>query len=134
MLGDSTNAEEAGHTISETTIGEVLRDQFRNNPDKRVVVTCFASHIHRIQQVINAAVASDRIVATLGRSMGKNVALARSMGLLDVADASIVDIDDVGDHPPEKVCVISTGSQGEPMSALALDGRRREQAAEGGRG
>ncbi|MEY2468229.1 MAG: ribonuclease, partial [Actinomycetota bacterium] len=120
MLGDSTNAEEPGHTISETTIGEVLRDQFRNNPDKRVVVTCFASHIHRIQQVINAAVASDRIVATLGRSMGKNVALARSMGLLDVADASIVDIDDVGDHPPEKVCVISTGSQGEPMSALAL--------------
>ena len=120
MLGDSTNAEEPGHTISETSIGEVLRDQFRNNSDKRVIVTCFASHIHRIQQLMDAAVANGRVIATLGRSMGKNVALARSMGLLTVADKDIVDIDDIGDYPSEKQCVISTGSQGEPMSALSL--------------
>ncbi len=120
MLGDSTNAEEAGHTISESTIGETLRDQFRDHPEKRVVVTCFASHLHRIQQVMDAAIGHGRIVATLGRSMGKNVALARGMGLLNVPDASVIDIDDVGDLAPEKVCVISTGSQGEPMSALAL--------------
>ncbi len=120
MLGDSTNAEEPGHTISETAIGEVLRDQFRANSDKRVIVTCFASHIHRIQQLMDAAVANGRVIATLGRSMGKNVALARSMGLLTVEDKSIVDIDDIGDYPPHKQCVISTGSQGEPMSALSL--------------
>ncbi|MEY2472831.1 MAG: ribonuclease [Actinomycetota bacterium] len=120
LLGDSTNAEEAGHTVSETVIGETLRDLFRDNTDKRVIVTCFASHIHRIQQVMTAAVNHGRTVATLGRSMGKNVALARSLGLLDVPDASVIDIDDVGDLAPEKVCVISTGSQGEPLSALAL--------------
>jgi ribonuclease J len=120
LLGDSTNAEESGHTISETAIGEVLRDQFRRNPTKRVIVTCFASHIHRIQQVIEAAIDHGRVVATLGRSMGKNVALARSMGLLKIPDASIVDIEKINDYPPEKVCVISTGSQGEPLSALAL--------------
>jgi ribonuclease J len=85
-----------------------------------VIVTCFASHLHRVQQVMNAAVQSGRTIATLGRSMGKNVALARSLGLLDVPDNAVVDIDDLGDLPPEKVCVISTGSQGEPLSALAL--------------
>jgi ribonuclease J len=120
LLGDSTNAEEAGHTVSETVIGEALRDIFRDNTDKRVIVTCFASHIHRIQQVMDAAVKHGRTIATLGRSMGKNVALARSLGLLHVPDASVIDIDDVGDLPPEQVCVISTGSQGEPLSALAL--------------
>ncbi|HVV35848.1 MAG TPA: ribonuclease J [Acidimicrobiales bacterium] len=120
LLGDSTNAESAGHTVSETVIGEALRDLFRDNEDKRVIVTCFASHIHRIQQVMDAAVKHGRTIATLGRSMGKNVALARSLGLLDVPDNAVVDIDDLGDLPPEKVCVVSTGSQGEPLSALAL--------------
>jgi ribonuclease J len=120
LLGDSTNAEESGHTVSETVIGEALRDIFRDNPDKRVIVTCFASHIHRIQQVMDAAVKHGRTIATLGRSMGKNVALARSLGLLHVPEKSVIDIDDVGDLPPEQVCVISTGSQGEPLSALAL--------------
>ena len=120
LLGDSTNAEEAGHTVSETVIGDTLRDLFRDNADKRVIVTCFASHLHRIQQVMDAAVNHGRTIATLGRSMGKNVALARSLGVLNVPDASVIDIDDVGDLPPEKVCVISTGSQGEPLSALAL--------------
>ncbi|MDQ1401739.1 MAG: ribonuclease [Actinomycetota bacterium] len=120
LLADSTNAEEAGYTQSESTVGEVLRDLFQRHPTKRFVVTCFASHIHRVAQVAEAAIAHGRIVATLGRSMGKNVALAREMGLLSIPEASIVDIEKVAGFPPEKVCVISTGSQGEPMSALSL--------------
>jgi ribonuclease J len=120
LLSDSTNAEEPGFTSSESEVGEVLADLFRDHADKRIIVTCFASHIHRIQQVALAAIAEGRTVATLGRSMGKNVALARRMGLLNIADEQIVDIEDVGDIDPRRVCVISTGSQGEPLSALAL--------------
>ena len=120
LLSDSTNAEEPGYTVSESSVGEVLADLFRDHPDKRVIVTCFASHIHRIQQVVEAALGEGRTVATLGRSMGKNVALARRMGLLSIADDRIVDIEEVGDIDPRRVCVISTGSQGEPLSALAL--------------
>jgi len=120
LLSDSTNAEEEGHTYSERTVGRVLADLFAAHADKRVIVACFASHIHRIQQIVDAALANGRKVATLGRSMGKNVALARSMGLLSVPEDSLVDIERVGDLDPRRVCVISTGSQGEPMSALAL--------------
>ncbi|MEA3076011.1 MAG: ribonuclease [Actinomycetota bacterium] len=120
LLGDSTNAEEEGYTVSERAVGRVLRDLMRRSEGKRVIIACFASHLHRIQQIIDAAIASGRTVATLGRSMGKNVALARSMGLLNVPDSVIVDIEKVVDLDPAKVCVISTGSQGEPMSALAL--------------
>jgi ribonuclease J len=120
LLSDSTNAEEEGHTASERSVGRVLLDLFAAHPDKRMIVACFASHIHRIQQIADAAVANGRTVATLGRSMGKNVALARSMGLLKIPDDSLVDIERLGDIDPRRVCVISTGSQGEPMSALAL--------------
>jgi ribonuclease J len=120
LLSDSTNAEEAGHTISERSVGRVVSDLFAAHTDKRVIVTCFASHIHRIQQIADAAIAHGRTVATLGRSMAKNVALARSMGLLHIADKSLVDIEKIGDLDGRRVCVISTGSQGEPMSALSL--------------
>jgi ribonuclease J len=120
LLCDSTNAEEEGHTKSESSVGHVLADLFAANKDKRVIVACFASHIHRIQQIADAAIANGRTLATLGRSMGKNVALARSMGLLTIPDAALVDIDRIGDLDPRRACVISTGSQGEPMSALAL--------------
>ncbi|HWG74329.1 MAG TPA: ribonuclease J [Acidimicrobiales bacterium] len=120
LLSDSTNAEEDGHTDSERSVGQVLADQFNAHPDKRVIVACFASHIHRIQQIADAAIKSGRTLATLGRSMGKNVALARSMGLLSIADKHLVDIEKVADLDPRRVCIISTGSQGEPMSALSL--------------
>jgi ribonuclease J len=120
LLADSTNAEEPGHTVSEREVGAVLRQLFAERPRQRLIVACFASHIHRIQEICDAAVEHGRIVATLGRSMGKNVALARQLGLLRVADSSIADIEQVGDLPPERVCIVSTGSQGEPMSALAL--------------
>ncbi|MBV9935279.1 MAG: ribonuclease J [Actinobacteria bacterium] len=120
LLADSTNAEEAGHTASESSVGKVLRDLFNEHEDKRVVAACFASHIHRVQQIADAALESGRTVATLGRSMAKNVALARQMGLLDIPDDRLVDIEKVGNLDPRRVCVISTGSQGEPMSALSL--------------
>jgi ribonuclease J len=120
LLSDSTNAEEDGHTESERRVGEVLGRLFAAHRDKRIIVACFASHIHRVQQIADAAVANGRIVATLGRSMFKNVALARSMGLLWIADEDLIDIERIADHDPRRVCVISTGSQGEPMSALAL--------------
>jgi len=120
LLSDSTNAEEPGHSHSETAVGQVLYDLFHAHEGRRIVTACFASHIHRIQQIADAAVAFGRVVATLGMSMRKNVRLAREMGLLRISDASLVDIEDIGELDPGGVCVISTGSQGEPMSALAL--------------
>ncbi len=120
LLSDSTNAEEPGHSASESSIGHTLNDLFRAHEDKRIVVACFASHIHRVQQVINAAIATGRTVATLGRSMGRNVAIAREMGLLTVPDDRLVDIEAVRELDARRTCVISTGSQGEPLSALAL--------------
>ncbi|MGH9170366.1 MAG: ribonuclease J [Acidimicrobiales bacterium] len=120
LLADSTNAEEPGYTGSESSVGETLRVIFTKYRKSRVIVACFASHIHRIQQVADAAVASGRHIALLGRSMLKNVAVARELGLLHIPDGAFVDIEKVDDLGPERVCVISTGSQGEPMSALSL--------------
>ena len=119
LLADSTNAEEPGFTPSESSVGVTLEKVFLARPDRRFIVTCFASHIHRVQQVADAAIAGGRKVATLGRSMQKNVALARKLGLLTIPDESLVDIGDIDDMDPGRVCVISTGSQGEPMSALS---------------
>jgi len=120
LLSDSTNAEEDGYTPSETAVGRVLMALFEAHPEKRVIVACFASHVHRVQQVANAAIASGRYVATLGRSMGRNVAVARELGLLHIPDDRLIDIEKTADLPADKVCIICTGSQGEPMSALSL--------------
>ena len=118
LMGDSTNAEEEGHTLSERAVGTSLRGIFAEHRDRRIVIACFASHIHRIQQIIEVAMEQGRLIATLGLSMKKNIKIARDLGLLKIPDSAIVDIADLGDMAPEKVCVISTGSQGEPMSAL----------------
>jgi ribonuclease J len=120
LLSDSTNAEEAGHTPSESTVGVVMRELFWDHGDKRIIAACFASHIHRVQQIAEVAIECDRSIAFLGRSMQQNVRLARSMGLLDLPDDRIVDIDEIDRFEPGRICVICTGSQGEPMSALAL--------------
>ena len=120
LLSDSTNAEEPGHTPSESTVGVVMRELFRQHTGRRVIAACFASHIHRVQQIAESALDSGRTVAFLGRSMIQNVALARSMGLLRLPDDRIVDVDEIDRFDPGDICVICTGSQGEPMSALAL--------------
>lgn len=120
LLSDSTNADQAGHSRSERSVGKVLSDLFAANEGRRIVTACFASHVHRVQQIADAAIAQGRVVATLGLSMKKNVRLAKQMGLLDIPDDRLLDIEDVRDRDPGEVCVISTGSQGEPMSALAL--------------
>jgi ribonuclease J len=120
LMADSTNAEEKGYAPSESSVGGVLRSLFAEHRGRRIITASFASHIHRVQQIIDAAVGEGRVVATLGLSMKKNVRLARDLGILKVADAALVDIEDIDNYPPERVCVISTGSQGEAMSALAL--------------
>jgi ribonuclease J len=120
LLSDSTNAEESGFTESEKSVGATLQRVFAARPGRRIVVACFASHIHRIQQILEAASATGRKVATLGRSMRKNVELADRLGLLSLPDHLVIDIEDVGNLPDGEVCVLSTGSQGEPLSALAL--------------
>jgi ribonuclease J len=120
LLSDSTNAEEHGYAPSERSVGAVLRALFAEQRGRRIITSSFASHIHRIQQIADAAIASGRVVATLGMSMKKNVRLALDLGVLTIPDASLIDIEDVDRLPPEKVCIISTGSQGEPMSALGL--------------
>jgi ribonuclease J len=120
LLSDSTNAEEPGHIPSESTIGVVMRELFHEHAGRRVIAACFASHIHRVQQIAEAAIDHGRLIAFLGRSMQQNVRLARSMGLLSLTDDVIIDIDEIDRHEPGRICVICTGSQGEPMSALAL--------------
>ncbi len=120
LLADSTNAEEAGFAPSETSVGAVLTRLFAEHRDRRIITASFASHLHRIQQIIDAAVSSGRRVATLGLSMRKNVRLGRDLGVINVPDESLIDIEDIDRYLPGEVCVISTGSQGEPMSALSL--------------
>jgi ribonuclease J len=119
FLADSTNAEDPGFTGSERTVGPVLA-QIVEGAERLVVVACFSSHIHRIQQVVNAARAGGRKVAFLGRSMHQSVRAAREHGYLDVGDEEIVPIEAVDDMHPSTVVVCCTGSQGEPLSALAL--------------
>jgi ribonuclease J len=127
VLGDSTNADAPGHSRSERSVGGVLYDLFHAHEGQRIVIACFASHIHRVQQIADAAVAFGRKVATIGLSMKKNVKLAREMGLLTIPESSLIDIEDIGDLPDGQVCVISTGSQGEPMSALTRMANRENR-------
>ena len=122
LLSDSTNAEEHGHSRSELAVGAVLYQLMHQNEGRRIITASFASHLHRIQQIADAAMSFGRVIVPLGRSIRKNVDLARKMGVLDIPEASIVDVGKAAEMEPGKVCVISTGSQGEPMSALALLG------------
>ena len=120
LLSDSTNACRPGFTPSESTVGDALRSVFRDYPEQRMIVASFASHLHRVRQVAEAAITADRKVVFLGRSMVNNVALGREMGMLDIPSSSVIDIDEVPRYRPGEVCIICTGSQGEPMSALSL--------------
>ena len=120
LLSDSTNAERPGFTPSETSVGPVIRAVMRDHPERRVVVASFSSHLHRVAQVVEAALATGRKVAFVGRSMIQNVAFARELGLLSLPESSVIDVEEVARYAPGEVCVVCTGSQGEPMSALSL--------------
>jgi ribonuclease J len=119
FLSDSTNAEDPGSVPSEKEVGPVLVEIFRQARG-RIVTACFASHIHRVQQICDAARAVGRKVAFLGRSMNQNMGAASELGYLHIPPDDVVPIEEVRNLPPESVVVVSTGSQGEPMSALAL--------------
>ena len=119
LLADSTNADQKGTSRSESSVGKVLYDLFHEHEGKRIITACFASHVHRVQQIADAALAHGRVIATMGMSMKKNMRLAREMGLLRIPENKLLDIEDIRDLDPATVCIISTGSQGEPMSALA---------------
>jgi len=120
LLSDSTNAERPGFTESETTVGPVILGILRDHPDKRVIVASFSSHLHRVAQVVQAARATGRKVAFVGRSMLQNVAFARELGMLELPGDEVIDIDEISRFAPGEVCIVCTGSQGEPMSALSL--------------
>jgi ribonuclease J len=126
LLSDSTNAEEAGYTDSERSVGPVLQDIIARAP-QLVVVACFSSHIHRIQQVVNAARGDERVVAFLGRSMHQSVEAARRLGILHVPETDVIPIEEVEHRDPSRVVVICTGSQGEPFSALSLMAAREHK-------
>lgn len=123
LMCDSTNAEEHGHAPSERSVGAVLHQLFHEHRNRRIVTASFASHIHRVQQIIEAAIDHGRKVALMGRSMQKNIKLAIDLKLIDVPASVFIDVEDIDQHAPSDVCVISTGSQGEPMSALSLMSR-----------
>ena len=120
LMCDSTNAEEHGHAPSEKSVGAVLHQLFHEHRDRRIITASFASHIHRVQQIIEAAIDNGRKVCLMGRSMQKNIGLAIDLKLINVPASVFVDVEKVDDFAPEDICIISTGSQGEPMAALSL--------------
>ena len=117
LLSDSTNVERPGYAMSERKVGEALDNLFKNC-DSRIIVTTFASNIHRMQQIINAAVAAGRKVAITGRSMENILRVSIQLDYIDIPPGTIIELPQVKSLPKNKVCVITTGSQGEPMSAL----------------
>ncbi|MBR5273181.1 MAG: ribonuclease J [Clostridia bacterium] len=119
LLSDSTNAERPGYSMSERKVGETFDRLFSKADDKRIIVATFASNVHRIQQVIDTSVAHKRKVAVSGRSLENSVAVGTELGYLKIPDNTLVSLDMVNRFPPEKVTIITTGSQGEPLSALS---------------
>ena len=117
LLADSTNAERPGFTPSEKMVGKTFDDEFRYAKN-RIIVATFSSNVHRIQQVIDAALKYDRKVAVIGRSMVNVVNIAKELGYLKAPEGEIIDIDETHNYTPDKIVIITTGSQGEPMSAL----------------
>jgi ribonuclease J len=118
FLTDSTNAEVPGFTISEREVEPALRRVF-DTAEHKIVVACFSSHVHRVQQIVNQAALHNRKVVYVGRSMIRNMAVARDLGFLNVPSGILIDLKDLDNYPEDRVAIISTGSQGEPLSALA---------------
>ena len=118
LLCESTNAERAGFTMSERTVGSSLERIFAQYEDRRLINTTFSSNVHRVQQIINASHKHGRKVAVLGRSMINVIGAAAELGYMDLPDGVLIDIRDINRYRPEDITLITTGSQGEPMSAL----------------
>jgi len=118
LLADSTNAETPGSTASESVVGQAFHQIFAE-AEGRVILACFASHIHRVQQAVQIAHLHGRRFAVSGRSMQKNVNIARNLGYLDVPEGAMIKLTDIDQYRPEELLVLSTGSQGEPLSALS---------------
>ena len=133
LCGDSTNADRPGFSPSERGVGPHLEEVFAR-AEGRIIVTSFASNIHRVQQVVDAAAALNRKVALVGRSMRKNVNIGRSLGHIEVPEGMLIQPHEIEDFPEHRVVIISTGSQGEPLSALrrmAYDDHRQVSLREG---
>ena len=133
LLSDSTNVEREGYTLSEKYVGEAFGDIFPKCTG-RIIVAAFSSSIHRVQQVADVAARCGRKILLNGRSMVKNVQIARDLGYLTIADEQLMDLRELPHLPPEQVCIISTGSQGEPMSALtriAMDDHKQIKLEKG---
>ena len=125
LLCESTNAERPGFTLSERTVGSSLERIFDKYSDRRLIVATFSSNIHRVQQIIDISAKNGRKVAVLGRSMVNVIGAAAELGYMDIHDGVLIDVSEIKKYPPEKITLITTGSQGEPMSALyrlAFDG------------
>ena len=118
LMCDSTNAEHPGHTPSERTVGASLCDIFSHYSKKRLIISTFSSNVHRVQQIIDASVKAKRKVAITGRSMVNVIGAAVRLGYMNVPNGTLINIDDIGRYKPELLTIITTGSQGEPMSAL----------------
>lgn len=118
LMADSTNAERPGYTMSERKVGESFVKLFNKAEGKRIIIATFASNVHRVQQIINNAVTHGRKVAVSGRSMVNVISKGIELGYLKVPDGVLVDIDTISRYAPEKMVIVTTGSQGEPMSAL----------------
>ncbi len=119
MLSDSTNAERPGYTESERKVGESFENLFRKAGDRRIIVATFASNIHRVQQIIDVAKSLGRKVALSGRSLENVVSISSELGYLNVPEGVLISIDMIKNYTPDQLVLITTGSQGEPMSALA---------------
>ncbi len=118
LMSDSTNAERKGYTMSERTVGHTFDNLFENC-SKRIFVATFASNIHRVQQIINAAVKNKRKVAVSGRSMVNVLTAAIELGYMKIPKNTLIDLDEIGRYPKEQLVIVTTGTQGEPMSALS---------------
>ncbi len=119
LLGDSTNAERPGFVPSESSLGGPLTE-FVGHAEGRVILACFASHLHRVQQAVGAVASSGRKLAFIGRSMLRNTAIAIDLGVLDVPEELVVSLDELAELPAHETAIICTGSQGEPFAALSL--------------
>ncbi|MCR4646349.1 MAG: ribonuclease J [Oscillospiraceae bacterium] len=118
LMADSTNAERPGYTQSERKVGDSFEKLFVKAGNRRIIIATFSSNIHRVQQIVNMAAKNGRKIAVLGRSMINVITTALELGYLDVPKNTIIDIENMNQYPPEQIVLITTGSQGEPMSAL----------------